>query len=37
MTEHRGYLARTELDDQANLFHGEVINVRDVVTFQGNQ
>ncbi len=24
-----------EYDDDANHFHGEVINIRDVVTFQG--
>jgi predicted HicB family RNase H-like nuclease len=35
MTEYKGYLARVEFDDQANIFHGEVINIRDVITFQG--
>lgn len=35
MMEYKGYLARTEFDDQANIFHGEVINIRDVITFQG--
>jgi predicted HicB family RNase H-like nuclease len=35
MMEYKGYLARTEFDDEANLFHGEVVNIRDVVTFQG--
>jgi predicted HicB family RNase H-like nuclease len=24
-----------EFDDEANIFHGEVINLRDVITFQG--
>jgi predicted HicB family RNase H-like nuclease len=33
--EHKGYFGRVEFDDEANLFHGEVINLRDVVTFQG--
>jgi predicted HicB family RNase H-like nuclease len=32
---HDGYVARVELDDQAGLFHGEVVNTRDVLTFQG--
>jgi len=32
---YKGYLAHVEFDDQANIFHGEVINIRDVVTFQG--
>lgn len=35
MMEYKGYLARTEFDDEANIFHGEVINIRDVITFQG--
>jgi predicted HicB family RNase H-like nuclease len=30
-----GYLATIELDADAGLFHGEVINMRDVLTFQG--
>ncbi|MGH7064475.1 MAG: type II toxin-antitoxin system HicB family antitoxin [Stellaceae bacterium] len=32
---HNGYVARVELDEQAGVFHGEVINTRDVLTFQG--
>jgi predicted HicB family RNase H-like nuclease len=35
MMEYKGYLARIEFDDEANLFHGEVMNIRDVITFQG--
>jgi len=35
MMEYEGYLSRVEFDDEANIFHGEVINIRDVVTFQG--
>lgn len=35
MMEYKGYLARVEYDDLANIFHGEVINTRDVITFQG--
>ncbi len=34
--EYKGYLAHIAFDAQANLFHGEVINIRDVVTFQGH-
>ena len=33
--EYKGYLSRIEFDDEANIFHGEVINIRDVITFQG--
>jgi predicted HicB family RNase H-like nuclease len=32
---HDGYVATIELDEDAGLFHGEVINTRDVLTFQG--
>ena len=35
MMQYKGYLARVEFDDDANIFHGEVINIRDVITFQG--
>ncbi len=33
--EYKGYIGQVEFDDAADLFHGEVINLRDVVTFQG--
>ena len=35
MMEYNGYVAHVEFDDEADLFHGEVINTRDVITFQG--
>ena len=35
MMQYKGYLARVEFDDEANIFHGEVINTRDIITFQG--
>lgn len=35
MMEYKGYVGRVEYDDEAGLFHGEVVNTRDVVTFQG--
>ncbi len=35
MMEYKGYFAKVEFDDEANIFHGEVINLRDVITFQG--
>ncbi len=35
MMEYKAYLGRVEFDNQADLFHGEVINTRDVITFQG--
>ncbi len=33
--KYKGYEGVVEFDDEANIFHGEVINIRDVVTFQG--
>jgi predicted HicB family RNase H-like nuclease len=33
--EYKNYLAHVEFDSEANIFHGEVINIRDVITFQG--
>ncbi len=35
MLQHRGYTGQVEFDDEARLFHGEVIDLRAVVTFQG--
>ncbi|MCX6045816.1 MAG: type II toxin-antitoxin system HicB family antitoxin [Chloroflexi bacterium] len=35
MMEYKGYIGKVEFDDDAGIFHGEVINVRDVITFQG--
>ena len=32
---HKGYEAMVVYDEDAELLHGEVINLRDVVTFQG--
>ena len=34
--EYKGYTAAITFDDDASLFHGEVLNLRDVITFQGN-
>ena len=35
MMEFKGYVGKVEFDDEASIFHGEVINTRDVITFQG--
>lgn len=35
MMEYKGYLAKVEFDNEDNIFHGEVMNLRDVITFQG--
>ena len=33
--EYRGYTAKVEFDSDAKLFHGKVLDLRDVITFQG--
>lgn len=35
MMEYKGYIGKVEIDDEAGIIHGEVINTRDVITFQG--
>lgn len=35
MMEYKGYIAKVEFDDEAGLFHGQVLHTRDVITFQG--
>ncbi|MFP3089995.1 type II toxin-antitoxin system HicB family antitoxin [Treponema sp. TIM-1] len=35
MMEYKGYLGTVEYDAEAKLFHGDIINTRDVITFQG--
>jgi predicted RNase H-like HicB family nuclease len=35
MLKYKGYHGKVEFDDQAGLFHGEVVDLRDVITFQG--
>ncbi|MHB8346697.1 MAG: type II toxin-antitoxin system HicB family antitoxin [Acidiferrobacterales bacterium] len=35
MMRYKDYVAKVEFDDEAGLLHGEVINTRDVITFQG--
>ena len=33
--KYKGYQAFVEFDDEADLFHGEVLGTKDVITFQG--
>ena len=35
MLEYRGYKGDVELDEVIGVFHGEVLDTRDVITFQG--
>jgi len=34
MMEYKGYIGVVEYDDEAQILHGEVANIREVVTFQ---
>lgn len=35
MLKYKGYTGHVEYDDEAGVFHGEVLDLRDVITFQG--
>lgn len=35
MFTYKGYIGKVDYDDGAGIFHGEIINTRDVITFQG--
>ena len=35
MMKYKGYTGVVQFDDEAMIFHGEVIGVRDVITFRG--
>lgn len=34
MLTYKGYTGHVRFDDETGLFHGEVLDIRDVVTFQ---
>jgi len=33
--EHRGYVARIDVDEEYDGFHGRVVNIGDVINFKG--
>lgn len=35
MMRYKGYIGQVEYDSEAKLFHGEVIGLKDTITFQG--
>ncbi|TLU82931.1 MAG: type II toxin-antitoxin system HicB family antitoxin [Chlorobium sp.] len=35
MLFYKGYTGQVEFDGEAGIFHGEVLDTRDVITFQG--
>lgn len=34
--EYEGYVAKIEYDEDDEVFHGRIVNIRDLVTFQGH-
>lgn len=35
MLSYKNYIGNIKFDDEAEMFYGEVVNTRDVITFQG--
>ena len=35
MLKYKGYTGQVSFDDDERIFHGEVLDTRDVITFQG--
>ena len=35
MLKYKGYTGHVEYDGEAKIFHGEVLDTKDVITFQG--
>lgn len=35
MMKYKGYIGHVEYDDKAKIFHGEVVGLKDIITFQG--
>ena len=35
MLRYKGFSGRVEYDESASVFHGEVLDTRDVITFEG--
>jgi len=35
MLNYKGYTGQINYDDEARIFHGEVLDTRDIITFQG--
>ena len=34
--KYKGYVGRAEYDDEQHIFVGEIVNTRDIITFQGS-
>lgn len=35
MLKYKGYTGHVEYDDEDKIFHGEILDTKDVITFQG--
>ena len=35
MMQYKNYTGKVDFDNEADIFHGEVIGLRDVITFEG--
>ena len=35
MLKYQGYVGHVTFDDEVKIFHGEILGMKDVVTFQG--
>ncbi len=35
MLEYKGYAGKVEFDDSVETFHGEVLGLKDIITFEG--
>lgn len=35
MLNYKNYYGKVDFDDEAGVFHGEVVGLRDVITFEG--
>ncbi len=35
MMKYKDYIGHVEYDDETKIFHGEVVGLRDIITFQG--
>jgi predicted HicB family RNase H-like nuclease len=33
--KYKGYIGHVEYDDKSKIFHGEVVGLKDIITFQG--
>lgn len=35
MLRYKGYITRIQLDSDSHIWHGRILNIQDVVTFEG--